>query len=337
MWELLIINCFYGSVISPVIKAKWELHIRVTTIVIMSCFRGFGLRFDDWLSAWAPQHWLSCKSRSRYKEKCINSDYSLSIYGLVVWSVVCSGATALVELRVQEQVEEASQDINLRNGFCHDDQVDQVVDDDEGVPDDEHHLLFLGSHHVKHWSQAESYHSTKKLIYLVSIIKFSFPVKISFQFTKKRIDLKYLLSNFQFLLRMSLRDDDEENRTMIRRPANLRKEALKRKFVNIDFLFHFASIIQAKKLILVEILLLSLLFWRSLSLIPGLKNLDCPSEKKFDQISRWCVKQALTLIPKLCTSKRFYVIKFQDDWRRNSSIPELEYWIWLLLYSWCNS
>ena len=77
---------------------------------------------------------------------------------------------------MQEQGEEASQDINLRNGFCHDDQVDQVVGDDEGVPDDEHHLLFLGSHHVKHWSQAESYHSTKKPISLVSIIKFSFPV-----------------------------------------------------------------------------------------------------------------------------------------------------------------
>ena len=135
-------------------------YIQVTIIVIMSCLRGFGLWFDHQL--FAP----------------------------------VTGATALVELRVQEQVEEASQDINLRNGFCHDDQVDQVVDDDEGVPDDEHHLLFLGSHHVKHGSQAESYHSTKKLMYLVSIIKFSFPVKISFQFTKKRIDFEYQLSIF---------------------------------------------------------------------------------------------------------------------------------------------
>ena len=45
--------------------------------------------------------------------------------------------------------------------FYEDDQVDHGV---EGVPDDEHHLLLLGGHHVKHWSQAESYHSTKKLL-----------------------------------------------------------------------------------------------------------------------------------------------------------------------------
>ena len=91
-------------------------------------------------------------------------------------------------------MEQASQDINFRNGFYYDDQVDHV--DDEGVPDDDHHLLFLGSHHVKHWSQAESYHSAKKLIYFVSIFKFSVPIKICYQFTKKRIDFKYRLSNF---------------------------------------------------------------------------------------------------------------------------------------------
>ena len=91
-------------------------------------------------------------------------------------------------------MEQASQDINFRNGFYDDDQVDHVDDDDdEGVPYDEHHLLLLGSHHVKHWSQAESYHSTKKLIHLVSIIKFSFPVKISYQFAKKGMDFKYRL------------------------------------------------------------------------------------------------------------------------------------------------
>ena len=77
--------------------------------------------------------------------------------------------------------------------FYEDDQVDHGV---EGVPDDEHHLLLLGGHHVKHWSQAESYHSTKKPIYLVSIIKFSVPIKISYQFTKKRIDFEYQLSIF---------------------------------------------------------------------------------------------------------------------------------------------
>ena len=92
-------------------------------------------------------------------------------------------------------MEQASQDINFRNAFYDDDQVVDD-DDDEGVPDDKHHLLLLGSHHVKHWSQAESYHSTKKLIYFVSIVKFSFPVRISYQFTKKRIDFKYRLSNF---------------------------------------------------------------------------------------------------------------------------------------------
>ena len=35
------------------------------------------------------------------------------------------------------------------------------------------------------------------------------------------------------------RRDDEENSTMIRRPANYRKEALKRKFVNIDCFISF--------------------------------------------------------------------------------------------------
>ena len=71
------------------------------------------------------------------------------------------------------------------------------------------------------------------------------------------------------------RRDDEETSTMIKSPANYRNEALKRRIVNNNF----ASIVQAKKLILVEILLLSLLLWRSLSLIPGLKNVDCPSKK----------------------------------------------------------
>ena len=67
-------------------------------------------------------------------------------------------------------MEQASQDINFKNYFYDDDQVDHV--DDEGVPDDEHHLLFLGSHHVKHWSQAESYHST-------NIFSFNYQVSIS--------------------------------------------------------------------------------------------------------------------------------------------------------------
>ena len=77
-------------------------YIQVTITVIMSCLRGFGLRFDEWLFPREPQHWWSCECRSVYKDKCINSDYSLSIcfFGLVVRSVVCMGATALVELRV---------------------------------------------------------------------------------------------------------------------------------------------------------------------------------------------------------------------------------------------
>ena len=107
------------------------------------------------------------------------------------------------------------------------------------------------------------------------------------------------------------RTDDEENSTMIRRPANYRKEALKRKFVNIDCFISFCLDCPGKEVDLGGNLvavspLLALTITYSWFQELGLSF----REKKIDQITRWCVKQVLTLIPKICRSKRFYVIKF---------------------------
>ena len=82
----LMSGCFPGSHrIGGVASVGAGIKINVLILIIRYQFNSLGWLFDQ-LFAWAPQHWWSSKSRSRYKDKCINFNQLLSIqfYGLVV-------------------------------------------------------------------------------------------------------------------------------------------------------------------------------------------------------------------------------------------------------------